>query len=1133
MSLQFIYGPSGSGKSHTLYKKIIEQSLLEPTREFLVIVPEQFTMQTQKKLVEMHPRKGILNIDVLSFQRLAWRVFEEVGTDRHTVLEDTGKNLLLRRAASRRRGELKMLGSNFDKPGYISQVKSVISELKQYDVSLEQLDGQLAAGIQGALRFKLEDIRTLYAGFQEELQGKYITSEEILEELCREAKKSEILKGCVIGLDGFTGFTPVQKKLLQELMKTASRILVTATLDAREDPVKKASMHQLSFCSKKMIQGLVQTAEQCRTEIEPSVVCGSEGSIRFSDAPALGFLERHIFRPGLHIYEGQQDSISVHVSKDAKAEAEFAARTIWHLVRGEGLRYREIAVITGDMAAFGDHVKKVFAENDIPCFLDRTRKIRLNPMIEFIRAACEIASKSFSYESVFRYLRTGLADISARQTDMLENYVLARGIRSRVRWEEEWTAGTKGISREEAEECQKIKGELLKPLCVFVDRVKGRKGTVRQKTEALYQLLVSHDIQQKMQEYEQYFQETGDFDMAKEYSQIYGIVMELFDKMVELLGDEPMSLKEYMEILDAGFEEAKVGVIPPTSDSVLVGDIERTRLKDIKVLFFLGLNDGWVPKKEEKTSILSDMDREELEKNGMELAPTARENSYIQKFYLYLNLTKPSKKLYLSYGRTGADGKTLRPSYVTGMVLRMFPYLKIEDEDIRENPVAGITSVRSGISYLTEGLRKIAMGDMDKSSIAIFDWYAKQEPYRERVRKLLDAAFLTCEGKGMSAAAAKRLYGKTLVNSVSRLEQFAACAYAHFLKYGLQVSEREEFIFKPVDMGNVFHRALECYSRELEKSEYTWFTIPKEQMEQLSDRIVLETADEYAGYLLRGSARNSYMVNRMQRIMRRSVWALTEQIRAGSFVPANYEVSFTSVENLDSVNILLSREEKMKLRGRIDRIDTYETEDKVYVKVVDYKSGGTHFDLVALYYGLQLQLVVYMNAALEMEKRIHPEKEMVPAGIFYYHVQDPMLDGEAGETPEQVQRRILKQLKPDGMINGSREAVEAMDGNLAKDSDVIPVSLNKDGSYSRYSQVASKEQFDGLSAFVTKKMKEIGCAILNGEADAQPYERKGQTACDYCPFGEICRFDRKIPGTHYRRLKEYTEQEIWEKLEEE
>ena len=502
MSLQLIYGPSGSGKSYTLYQKIIEQSMREPQREFIVIVPEQFTMQTQRELVELHPRKGIQNIDVQSFLRLAWRIFEEVGVDSHTVLEDTGKNLLLRRVASRQKENLTVLGRNFRKPGYISQVKSVISELKQYDVSLEELDAQIENGKKDALYYKLKDIKNLYEGFEQELQGKYITSEEILEELCNVVRKSRILKDCVIALDGFTGFTPIQKKLLRELMQTADKIYVTMTLDAWEDPMKKVSMHKLSYLSKKTMQGLAQTAKESGCRMETPEVLGKDGCVRFRGTPALAFLERHVFRHGRQSFEAAsveelERQISLHEAKDAAAEAEFAARTIWHLVRDEKLRYREIAVITGDMESFGDHMKKVLQEKDIPCFIDRTRKIILNPMVEFLRAALQIAAKSFRYESVFRYLRTGLSPLSKDEVDRLENYVLANGIQSRRRWEAVWdekkenlekgrrkNEAKKYIRRAEENRGRSLSGNERKnsavPACVC--RSGKRKGWVR-KTE--------------------------------------------------------------------------------------------------------------------------------------------------------------------------------------------------------------------------------------------------------------------------------------------------------------------------------------------------------------------------------------------------------------------------------------------------------------------------------------------------------------------------------------------------------------------------------------------------------------------------------------------------------------------------
>lgn len=1137
MPLQFILGNSGSGKSHYAYENIIRESLARPKEKFLVIVPEQFTMQTQKALVSLHPRKGILNIDVLSFQRLAYHVFDEVGADRRTVLEETGKNLLLRKVAIEQQDNLKVLKGNLKKIGYITEMKSVISELTQYDITVEQLDGMVRyAEDKPGLSYKLQDIRVLYGAFREKLKEKYITSEEILGLLCEVAGKSETLQGCTILLDGFTGFTPIQQKLLRELMRLAARVTVTITIDARENPWKAGGMHELFYLSKKTIHTVAGIAKETGTEIEEPVVLGEKGSPRFQDAPALRFLEQHFLRTGRAVYRKEQDSITIHAAKNAVEEARFAAREILGMVREDGYRYQDIAVITGDLPSYGEYVRKIFAEYGIPCFIDETKTVLLNPFIEYIRAALEMAAKNFSYESVFRYLRTGLCRISEEEVDLLENYVIAAGKRSIRAWSQEWERPTRTIDAEQTARCNELRKKIMEPLFPFLEIVKNRRTDARAKTEALYALIASQDIQAQLAVYEKEFAGEGNQDAAKEYSQIYGIVIGLLDKVVDLLGDEPMPLKEYTEILESGFEEAKVGIIPPTADRVTVGDIERTRLKDIRALIFLGLNDGWVPKSAEKSGILSELDRDSLDGCGVELAPGARENGYIQRFYLYQNLTKPSARLCLSYSKAKADGGAMRPSYIVNVIRGMFRHIRVTDEDVVTEPRDRILTPESGIPYLVQGMKELKQGKMDAEWAELYAWYCRDGEYRDRVQRLVEAAFFTQTDGGLGKGIAKALYGSVLENSVSRLEQFAACAFSHFLMYGLKLTPREEYSFQPVDMGNVFHKVIELFSNRVRTGPYTWFNLPEDIREQWTEECVEEAVGENGLEVLHSTARNAYVIERMKRIMRRTVWALCEQVRAGEFIPSSYEVSFAMAENLDAVNIALTEQEKMRLRGRIDRIDTCEKEEAVYVKVIDYKSGNTEFDMVALYYGLQLQLVVYLNAALELEKRIYPDKDIVPAGIFYYRTQDPMLDRGEEETPEEIQKKILGKLKLSGLVNSEEEIVRSMDKSVGvggkKSSDVIPVSYTKSG-YSAHSSVAERGRFEDLSGFVNEKMRDIGKRILEGETAMRPYERKGRTACDYCAYREVCGFDTKIPGTGFRRLREYKPEDIWQKIREE
>ena len=801
------------------------------------------------------------------------------------------------------------------------------------------------------------------------------------------------------------------------------------------------------------------------------------------------------------------------------------------MVRTKKIRYREIALIAGDLKEYENEIERIFPIYEIPYFLDRTKKILLNPAIEFLRSALEAVLQNYSYESVFRCLRTGLCNLETEQIDRLENYVLALGIRGFSAWDSEWTKKTRIMEEEEPLVCQQYKERAMEALRPFTNKMKKEDMTVGDYTVALYELLVSCGVQQKISAMEEKFKRENRMDLAKEYAQIYRIVIQLLEKIAELLGAESMSLREYKEILEAGLEEAKVGIIPPGIDQVLAGDLERTRLKDVKVLFFLGMNDGWVPKHTDSGGILTDQDREFLETSKVELAPTQREKAYIQKFYLYLMMTKPSQRLYLSYCKSDSDGKAMNPSYFITSLRRMFPCMKTQEEEEIGNEEKNVVSLESGWNCLIRGMEKLRAGQIGAPWKELYRCYYTQRP--EKTKRLVEAAFLEQRETRIGREAAHALYGEVLENSVTRLEQFSGCAFAHFLMYGLQLREREIYEFRPLDMGNVFHKALETFSRKLEQSGYDWKSLPDQKRDELSDQCVEETAKKYGEDVLNSTARRRHLVDRMKRIMKRTVQALQEQIKAGAFLPKGYEVSFSAISDLEAVNLSLSEKEKMRLQGRIDRIDVCEEQDRVYVKVIDYKSGSTGFDLVAMYYGLQLQLVVYLDAAMEIERRLHPDKEIIPAGIFYYQIKDPMLEKETAQTPEQIWAKMKRQLRLNGLVNEDPEIVAKLDGHIEKESFVIPFGYSKDGTPSRFSSRATKKQFEELSCYVKEKMKEIGRNILDGEIGMVPCERKGKLICDWCGYREICGFDKKIPGTRSRRLPECRPEEIWKKLEEE
>lgn len=1140
MSLRFYFGPSGSGKSHRIYEEIMQRAAQEPGRNFLIIVPDQFTMQTQKDLVMRSDRGGILNIDVLSFGRLSHRILEEVGTKEMPVLDDTGKSLVLQKIAADLKEQLPAMGSLLHKQGYIHEVKSAISEFMQYGISTQDMDKLIAsAEKRGALAMKLRDLKTLYRGFQDYIRDHFITTEETLDVLRRSLVKSKILPDSVVVFDGFTGFTPIQNRLIQELMRVCEETIVTVTIGEEEDPYQMDGEQKLFHLSKKTVADLVKLAAEAEvTRGEDVFVKG--GPNRFTEAPALCYLEQNLFRYQYEPYTEKQCEIRMFEALSPREEVHQTALYIRKLIREEGLTYRDIAVVIGDLEGYASYVETEFGQLEIPCFLDRTRGIVLNPMIEYIKSALQLYIRDFSYDTVFHFLRSGMADISREEIDELENYVIRTGARGYRTYSRLFTRRTEemqqGSGQEDTERAEETMERLNRIRQQFADTVEilhmAPWAKAGEYVDHLYDFLEQNQVQQKLLNYQQQFEQEGDLAKAREYAQIYRLVMDLLDQIYGLLGEEEISLQEFADILDAGFGEITVGTIPQNVDRIVVGDMERTRLKQVKVLFFLGVNDGNIPKNASKGGIISDMDREFLIESGTEMAPSPRQQMYIQRLYLYLNMTKPSERLYLSYAKVNSDGKGIRPSYLIDTVRKLFPLLAVEYPQNRSR-LEQIEGRQEGARYLAEELREYADGTLrEEERQDFYLMYRAYEADPEGRDRLTAAAFRRYKESGLSRIVARALYGRQLENSVSRLETYAACACRHFLQYGLSLQEREEFGFEVSDMGNVYHAVLENFAGKLAESGRTWWDFDENFATQAIKEAVEGYAATYGETVLYSSARNEYAITRMSRILTRTVLTLQQHLKQGSFQPDDYELSFRFAEDLDSIHVDLSEEEKMHLQGRIDRIDVSEDAEHVYVKVIDYKSGNKKFDLAALYYGLQLQLVVYMNAAMELESRKHPDKEIVPAALLYYHIDDPTIETPVELTQEQINEEILTKLRMNGVVNSDPAVVERLDRFLQDKSKVIPVEKKKDGSFSARSGILSREELQVVSAYVDTKIRQIGREILDGKIAANPYEKGNEEACIYCAYKKVCGFDGSIPGYEKRQLEDLDQQTLMQRMQE-
>lgn len=1125
MAIQFILGNSGSGKTEYMYGAIVREAAKHPKKNYLVIVPEQFTMQTQKKLVELSANHAIMNIDVLSFKRLAYRVFDDLGIQNLSVLEETGKNLVLRKLSMQLTESLTVLRPNIERMGYIEELKSLISELAQYNVTPERLREYADdKNIAPAFAAKMKDVANIYEAFLSYMKGKYVTAEEILNILIEVAPESELLKDSVIVFDEFTGFTPIQNRLIYTILPMIDRMYVILTVDAKEDFYHITGEHELFYLSKKTIATFLKMAQDSKQEVLDPVVLGDSKMKRFAGSDNLAFMEQNLFRKWYKKSDAAVDDIQIHCARNGMEEMVFVSRQIRQLVQKDGYRYRDIAVVTGAVEEYQPYIKECFAKYDIPYFMDQTTEVTFHPFIECVRAALEIVESNFSYEAVMRFLRCGFTDIVEEDIDALENYLLAVAIKGRSAWEKKWLRKTKDERALDLKKLEELRIQLIELMMPLYDAFHGKDKTARGEIIALYQMLEKMQIQQKLWQKEAEYLELGLQDKSKEYGQIFQIVMQLLEKYEQLLGEEALNINEFIEILDAGLSAANVAVIPPGYDSVTVGDIERTRLSNVKILLFIGVNDGIIPKAGGKGGIISEYERQMMKEANIELAPGAREQSFIQRFYLYRNLTKPTDKLFISYAKVNAQGKAIRPSYLIEVMLRLFMNLQIQNiEQLYET--MNLSTRLAARDYLI-------YGEHNK------EWYSLaklllQEEHAKEIEALIEAPYYAYANNPISKAVAQAIYGKKLKGSVTRLEQYAVCAYKHFLEYGLKLKERELASFENMDMGNLYHDAIKRYSNLLEQSKWDWFHISDENRISLCNQAMEEAILSFPSMSIYATAENKHLADRMKGIFEQTIWALTKQVRAGSFVPKEYEVSFMELEQLESLQLSFSADESMQLLGRIDRVDLAQSDNKLYVKIIDYKSGNTKFDLVRIYQGLSLQLIVYMAAAMEHVRNSYAKTTVEPGAVLYYHIDDPIIEVAGNEQLSEAdyENQLLSALKPDGLVNAEEEIYRLLDKDFEKKSDVIPVLVNKNGELSANAKVASTDEFLVIEEYVRNYMKYQGKQIYQGVVDVNPIDEGTRTSCSFCPYGGVCGIDVKIPGYSYRKLKTQKKDEVLQKMQ--
>lgn len=1130
MSVRFLLGASGSGKSRQIYNEIIQASIKEPERNFYLIVPEQYTMEAQRELVTMHPAGGMMNIDAIGMNRLAYRVFDELGISTGQVLEDFGKSMLIKKILCEQQDTLHVYGSYYDKLGFVDEMKSMMSEIFQYNIKQDTID-EIMEQIpeDSVVAGKMQDIRHIYEEFEAFAGERYIVAEQLVELLTRHVGQSKLVCGSSLYFDGFTGFTPVQLELVEKLMTCADDLTFSFTLDDRDQKYEHIKDYELFYLTKTTIKKLTEAAAAAGVEIESPVVLPGTINYRLGENRELFFLERNLFRSPYQKWKQPLERIHLTATGDAQDEIVFVASTIRRLVREKGYRYKDIAIVAGDLEQASHIYERVMDEYEIPVFIDANACLKANPCAETIRSVLAVLADDFSYDSVFRFLKAGMTDLSFEDIELLENYALKRGVRGYSRWNRVVSENYEKTSPVNVEEIRqafmKMFGDIRK---AFADK----KAATKDYVEALYDFLLQIHMYEKLEARKNELYEENRINEGDAYGQIFEKTVRLFDKIAELLGDTKMSVKEFYEIVDTGLSDIEVGVVPPTVDRVLIGDITRSRLNHIKVLFFTSVNDGIVPKAPKKGRILSDRDRDILSDCGLELAPSDKQNSYIEQFYIYTILTKPSDHLYISYHKLSASLESMRPSYLLGRISGIFPSLQAEEYD----------AASCMPDTVNRSLRRILRTEEDDSEDAesrILTRILTEKGFARELTAIYKGRTYRNVAEQLPPETIALLYGRYLHASVSKLELYARCGFAYFLKYGLRLKEREMYQVDVRNVGVILHSVMEGLFKQVRDTRNNdWENFPEDERMLMVTELVNRAAEESAGDFFEDNARNAYMLQMIERMAQTSAGMLQKHIRLGSMKPGMLEKTFDSAKDeVGSYLFELPNQIQMSINGKIDRVDVEEEDGTIYIKVIDYKSSARKLSLEEILNGEQLQLVTYSAIAYEIEKMIYPDKNIQIAGLLYYSFDDPVIEIESSEIDtdteqpefsdqEKLDAERMEKMKLQGFVNESPAVIQKMDHTCNQS---LPVKLDKNGDIKKSENVVSADQIRTIMELTRENIEELGSQIAEGKIAIEPYKNKSNTGCDYCEFKNICHFDVKNGGNQYRRpdnekLKRYREE---------
>ncbi|MDU4142620.1 MULTISPECIES: helicase-exonuclease AddAB subunit AddB [Clostridium] len=1128
MGIRFIYGRAGSGKSTYCLNSIKNRLNDNNGNTLIYLVPEQYTFQRETMLLKDVGEEGLLRAQVLSFKTMAQKVFDECGGRVHDRMRDVGKSMLIHKILQESEENLQYFNRISKEQGFTDIISETITEFKKYNVTPSVLREGLTKIDDEELKSKLTDLANIFEKFDISISENLVDTDDELTYLANKLNNCSLYDNAEIWIDEFTTFTPQQMEVIKGLAKKCKEVNIALCMDE----VSSGDDSEVTDIFNSLKTTELRILNMMRDEhigYEKPVNLNDNKNNRFKYNHELKHLEKYFFTYPFKSYKQDVNTIRLYKANNSYDEVENVAKEILRFVRDKGYRFRDISVVCRNIDDYEKIATVIFNEYDIPFFLDKKIDILSNPLIVLILSSIEVMIRNWSYESVFKYLKSGLVNIDSNEIDILENYVLANGIKG-FKWTNELS-----LSEEDNDEIDPIKVmiKVREPLIKLHSRIRGNKS-VKAICTAIYEFLIELDCFNRIEEWISEFDEYGMQSKVMEYQQVSEIVIDILDQAVDVIGEDLITINEFYKILNAGFQNREIGIIPVALDQVNIGGIGRIKGRNVKVLFIVGVNDGVLPAANKDEGILSDRDRDLLKENGIELSSSTRAKVFEEQYMVYTALTLASDYLMISYPMADFEGKSLRASIVIPRLKRIFPNL-IEESDLfnlkeKSDKYSKVTAPIPTFNELILALRRnYENEDVEDYWKDVYCWYKDKEEFYNKSGNILEGLKYSNDGEVVAREKLKKLYSikdGRLLFSVSRLENYAECPFSYFIKYGLKARDRKVYEFSAPDLGSFMHEILDEFTNKVKRERISWSELNSERCRNIVSDLIEKKLIEDSNSILNSSKKYKYFTNRFKRVIAKSVSVLAEQMRKGQFEIFSNEFQFGNLRDEAPIKLELPSGEEVYLTGRIDRIDSLDLHGNTYIRVIDYKSGSKKFDLNELYYGLQIQLLVYLDAILKNSEYILHTQAM-PGAILYFKIDDPIIKSKSELQDEEIRKQVLDKLKMNGLLLKDAELVKAMDNDMETYSLVIPATFKKDGDFSSNSSVITEEQFNILREYVNFKMIELCEDMLSGKIRIEPCKNQRTSYCDYCDYSAICQFDTSIKDNKYKLVLKKDDKEIW------